>query len=104
MSEYGKVTPEIRSRLAEIVGEKNVSDTKEDLEKHGIDESLEPPYPPEIVVYASSTEDVSEVMKVAYEARIPVTPRGRGRDSAEDPFLYAGASHSALSGWLRYLR
>ncbi len=76
MSEYGKVTPEIRSRLVEIVGEKNVSNTKEDLEKHGIDESLEPPYPPEIVVYASSTEDVSEVMKVAYEARIPVTPQG----------------------------
>ena len=76
MSEYGKVTPEIRSRLAEIVGEKNISDTKEDLEKHGIDESLEPPYPPEIVVYASSTKDVSEVMKVAYKARIPVTPQG----------------------------
>ncbi|UCD45652.1 MAG: FAD-binding oxidoreductase [Candidatus Bathyarchaeota archaeon] len=76
MSKYGRVTPETRTRLAEIVGEKNVSDAEEDLEKHGIDESLEPPYPPELVVFPASTEQVSAVMKLAHEKRIPVTPQG----------------------------
>lgn len=33
---------------------------------------------PEVLVYASSTEEVSEIMKYASAKRIPVTPRGQG--------------------------
>ncbi len=33
---------------------------------------------PDVVVYAESTEDVSEVMKLAYAHRIPVTPFSGG--------------------------
>jgi len=76
MAEYGKVTPEVRRRLEEIVGAEHVSDAQEDLEEHGIDESLEPPHPPEVVVRPGSTEEVSAVMRLAYEERIPVTPQG----------------------------
>ncbi|RLI08201.1 2-hydroxy-acid oxidase, partial [Candidatus Bathyarchaeota archaeon] len=76
MDEYGRVTPEIRRRLEEIVGAEYVSDADEDLEKHGVDESLEPPHPPEVVVRPASTEEVSAVMRLAYEERIPVTPQG----------------------------
>ncbi|KON30370.1 hypothetical protein AC482_04060 [miscellaneous Crenarchaeota group-15 archaeon DG-45] len=76
MAEYGKVTPEIRRRIEEIVGADSVSDVPEDLEKYGIDESLEPPHPPQVVVWPRSTEDVSAVMRLAYEERIPVTPQG----------------------------
>lgn len=76
MDEYGKVTPEIRRKLEEIVGVNNVSDSAEDLEKHGVDESLEPPYPPEIVVRPVSTQEVSSIMALAHAERIPVTPQG----------------------------
>jgi glycolate oxidase len=103
MTEYGKVTPEIRSRLVEIVGEENVSDTKDILEKHGIDESLEPPHPPEIVVYASSTDDVSEVMKVAYEARIPVTPQGARTGLSGGSLPIRGGIALSLEGMVKIL-
>lgn len=76
MYEYGKVTSEIRRKLEEIVGVNNVSDSAEDLEKYGIDESLEPPYPPEIVVRPVSTQEVSSIMALAHAERIPVTPQG----------------------------
>lgn len=76
MNEYGKLTQDIRQRLEEIVGSDNVSDSSEDLEKHGTDESLEPPHHPDVVVKPSSTEEVSAIMKLANTERIPVTPQG----------------------------
>jgi glycolate oxidase len=76
MTDYGAVTPEIRSKLEGIVGVDNVSDSLEDLEKHGIDESLEPSHHPEVVVKPANTEEVSRIMKLAYTERVPVTPQG----------------------------
>ena len=91
MSEYGRVTPEIRRRLEEIVGSSNVSDSSEDLEKHAIDESLEPPHPPEVVLRPRSTEEVSTVMRLAFEERIPVTPQGSRTG-------LSGGSHPVFGG------
>jgi glycolate oxidase len=48
------------------------------LESYAQDESEVEPCMPEAVVRASSTADVSAVMKAAYEHAIPVTPRGGG--------------------------
>jgi len=76
VNEYGQLTPQIRGELETIVGPENVSSTSEDIEKHAIDESLEPPHPPEVVVRPRSTEEVSAVMKVAYREKIPITPQG----------------------------
>ena len=76
MSEYGRITPDIRLRLDEIVGARNVSESAEDLEKHAVDESLEPPHPPKVVVRPGSTEEVSAIMRIAHKERIPVTPQG----------------------------
>ncbi|TEU09545.1 FAD-binding oxidoreductase [Candidatus Bathyarchaeota archaeon] len=76
MADYGKVTQEIRFQLEEIVGKDNVSDSQEDLEKHGIDESLEPAHYPEVVVQPANTGEVSAIMKLAQEELIPVTPQG----------------------------
>jgi glycolate oxidase len=76
MAEYSRVSSEIRQRIEDIVGVENVLDSNEDLEKHGIDESLEPPHYPEIVVKPSSSSEVSAIMKLAFAKRIPVTPQG----------------------------
>jgi len=48
------------------------------LEKYAHDESEANPCLPEAVVRASSTEEVSAVMKAAYAHEAPVTPRGGG--------------------------
>jgi len=95
MDEYGRVSLEIRHRLETIVGAENVSDAAEDLEKHAIDESLEPPHPPEVVVSPGSTEEVSAVMRLAYEERIPVTPQGSrtGLSAGSHP-IYGGIALS----------
>jgi glycolate oxidase len=73
---YGKVSLEIKSELEKIVGKKFVSSAMEELEKHSIDESLEAPHLPEIVVRPGNTEEISKIMKIAYEKLIPVTPQG----------------------------
>ena len=88
MTEYGRINPEIRRKLEGIVGARYVSDTAEDLEKHAIDESLEPPHPPEVVVSPASTDEVSAVMALAHEERIPVTPQGSrtGLSGGSHPF------------------
>jgi len=48
------------------------------LEGYAQDESEAEPCMPEAVVRASSTADVSAVMKAAYAHEVPVTPRGGG--------------------------
>ena len=48
------------------------------LEGYARDESEAEPCTPEAVVRATSTADVSAVMKAAYEHEVPVTPRGGG--------------------------
>jgi glycolate oxidase len=91
MSEYGKVTPEILRVLEGIIGEKNVSTSAEDLEKHALDESLEPPHRPEVVVRPGDTREVSAVMRLASEHRIPVTPQGSRTG-------LSGGAHPVLGG------
>jgi glycolate oxidase len=95
MVEYGRVTPKIRDRLEVIVGVDNVSDAVEDLEKHAIDESLEPPHLPELVVRPGNTEEVSAVMRLAHGERIPVTPQGSrtGLSGGSHP-IYGGIALS----------
>jgi len=48
------------------------------LEGYAHDESEVEPCMPEAVVRATSTADVSAIMKAAYEHEVPVTPRGGG--------------------------
>ena len=91
MIEYGRVTLEILRKLEGIVGEKNVSTSDEDLEKHSLDESLEPPHRPEVVVKPGDTGEVSAVMRLASEHRIPVTPQGSRTG-------LSGGAHPVLGG------
>jgi glycolate oxidase len=75
---YNKLTPEILSRLAAIVGPEDVITDREKLEDFSHDEfSLrEIGRYPEVVAKPERTEEVAAVMRLASGARIPVTPRG----------------------------
>ena len=68
-----KITKELRK----IVGEKNYLDTPEDLMSYSYDAFVSEARP-EVVLLPSSTERVSDIMKIAYREEIPVTPRGAG--------------------------
>ena len=67
----------IVKRLKKIVGEKSVLDTPEDLAVYGYDATFEDS-PPDVVVLPTTTKQVSEIIVLALEEKIPVIPRGMG--------------------------
>ncbi len=78
---YGKVTPEIAQQLGRIVGEAFVVfDDPDKLEPYSHDETPDRKYAhmPEALVRPDSAEQIAQIMKLANEHRIPVTPRGAG--------------------------
>lgn len=64
-------------RLMEIAGSGNVLASDMDLTLYGYDASLERGKP-DVVVLPGTTEEVSRVVSLAYENRIPVIARGSG--------------------------
>ncbi|MFQ6095178.1 MAG: FAD-binding oxidoreductase [Candidatus Bathyarchaeia archaeon] len=76
--EYGKVNEEILQQLEAIVGPDDVLLTDEAAADYAHDESSVEPHPPEVVVRAETTEEVSKILTLANRERIPVTPRGGG--------------------------
>jgi D-lactate dehydrogenase (cytochrome) len=55
-----------------------VSDGDSERDLHGADQSFHVPHRPDVVVYAVSTAEVSAVLALANELRVPVTPFGAG--------------------------
>ncbi|RJX35502.1 MAG: FAD-binding protein [Desulfarculus sp.] len=68
---------EISKRLAEIVGEENVVVGEADCLAYARDMSVHMGLP-EAMVFAHSTEQVSQVLRACHEAGVPVTARGGG--------------------------
>lgn len=75
---YRKVDSGIVRSLRGIVGENRVLVDSEDMEPYAHDEVVGLRADPEVVVQATSAEQISEVFKLAQRERIPVTPRGAG--------------------------
>ncbi len=69
--------PEVLEKLGSIVGKERVKTSKEDLLTYAYDAYVME-YLPEAVVFPKSTQEVSQIMKVASAHKIPVTPRGAG--------------------------
>jgi glycolate oxidase len=76
---YNPLTEEIVKELESILGAKNVILDKEKMENYSHDETPEEyAHMPEVVITPTTTEQISEVMKLANKHLIPVTPRGAG--------------------------
>jgi glycolate oxidase len=75
---YKKVDQNIKEKLGKIVGQNNLTFDPEKMEDYSHDEfSLkEIAKMPELVVKPRTTEEVSEILRLANQERIPVTPRG----------------------------
>jgi glycolate oxidase subunit GlcD len=68
---------ELIERLKKIVGPENVLSSAMDLALYSYDASLDKATP-EVIVLPNSTEEVSQVMVLAYKEKIPILGRGSG--------------------------
>jgi FAD/FMN-containing dehydrogenase len=68
--------------LAEHFRALDIETLTDDLEPYGRDETMDLFAAPQLVVRPRSTPDVVEVLRVASEEAIPVTPRGGGTGKA----------------------
>ena len=75
---YGKISPTLFQHFKEIVGSNYVFDDNDSLEKYSHDETENLFYRPEIVIQPRTTEEISAILKICNQHKIPVTPRGAG--------------------------
>jgi len=66
------------SQLKKIIGKEGVLTAKEDLNAYSYDGTTTWTHMPDVVVLPTTTEQVSQVLKLSNENKIPVTPRGAG--------------------------
>ncbi len=79
MEQYNKLTPELAKQLQNLVGAQHFMAGEAVKEDFSHDEMpLYGKYLPEAVCLAESTEQVSAILKLCNENRIPVTVRGAG--------------------------
>jgi len=75
---YNRVNAEIIDALRRIVGADAVLTDSEALDPYAHDETVGLWAAPEVVVRATSAQQISEIMQLAQRERVPVTPRGAG--------------------------
>ncbi len=69
--------PEVIEKLQKIVGAENVLIEPDRVEPYGAD-AVKEKFPPEAVVFPETTEEMSEILKLANAEVFPVTARGGG--------------------------
>ena len=79
-TQYNKVDQEILKILREIVGDQFVITDEEKMEAYSHDEVAEEEYAhmPDVVVKPRTAQEIAEIVKLANEKLVPVTPRGAG--------------------------
>ncbi len=72
------IDKKIITELRKTVGENAVMTSKEDLNAYSYDGTTTWAHPPDVVVLPTTAEQVSHILKLVNEHRVPVTPRGAG--------------------------
>ncbi|WP_087972109.1 FAD-binding oxidoreductase [Oceanobacillus rekensis] len=65
-------------QLIDKLGREKISQDKKVLIQHSKDESIHTAALPDVVCFPESAEDVAEILKIASESLVPVTPFGAG--------------------------
>ena len=71
-----QITPEILQKLNQIIGESFIFTDQETRNHYGHDETEEYVFPPNVVVKPANAQEVSEILKLANQYKIPTTPIG----------------------------
>lgn len=87
---FQSITPALLTKIRAIVGEAHVSTDESVRRDHGHDETEDLLFMPEVVVMPGSTEEISALMRLCSEERIPVTVRGGGSGLAGGALPVAG--------------
>lgn len=74
----GKLTTAIIEQFRQIAGADFVLLDEESLNNYGHDETEHLLFPPEVVIRPRTTGEISAIMKICNQHKIPVTPRGAG--------------------------
>jgi glycolate oxidase len=96
------MTPEIIAKLRSIIGAEHCTTRPEDLHCYSFDGAGRS-FLPEIVVFPDTTAQVSGIMRLASEYRIPVVPRGAGTGMTGGAVPVHGGLVLALSRMNRIL-
>lgn len=89
----------VRNKLEDVVKEKHrILTEKADCYSYAYDASFGM-YVPDVVLQPVSTEEVTEIMKVAHAERIPVYPRGSGTSLSGGPLPVYGGIVLDFSQW-----
>ena len=88
--EYGRVTDRELESLKKIVGLERMSTGESILGLHSRDESSHQGRKPDVVVWPLRTMEISQILKLAHEEKIPVTPWGAGTSLEGNPIPVEG--------------
>jgi len=72
------IDPAVLQSLTAIVGKENTFTDPEDLASYAFDATSLWIHAPDVVVFPQDTEQISQILKLANEHTVPVTPRGGG--------------------------
>jgi D-lactate dehydrogenase (cytochrome) len=87
---YQPVTDAILGELAAIVGPGGLSAAAADRGQHSRDQGFYAAHEPEVVVWPTTADQVSQVMRLASRERIPVTAWGAGTSIEANPIPLHG--------------
>ncbi|HEY2722031.1 MAG TPA: FAD-linked oxidase C-terminal domain-containing protein [Chitinophagaceae bacterium] len=72
------ITRQIIEEFKKILGENFVLADEESLERYSFDETEDLHFLPDVVLKPRTTQEISAVLKICNDQKIPVTPRGAG--------------------------
>ncbi|MCL7396325.1 MAG: FAD-binding protein [Thaumarchaeota archaeon] len=87
---FNKVSRKDVEFFEKLLGSRNISTSEEELVANSVDAYPGGFYKPEIVVWPESSEQVGEVLRYAYERKIPVYPKGGGTGLTGTVPIYGG--------------
>ena len=103
MYEYTKLTDQHVAEICAMFGTEQVSVREADLNLHSRDQSFHEAHPPDMVIWPESTEEVSQILRYAHAACIPVTAWGAGTSLEGNPLAVYGGIILDLSRMNRIL-
>jgi D-lactate dehydrogenase (cytochrome) len=87
---YTQVSNKELEFIKSVVGPERMSTGESILDLHSKDESFHQRRKPDVVVWPVSAEEISQIVKMANEKRIPVTPWGAGTSLEGNPIPVEG--------------
>lgn len=90
MVEFSEINDSILDQLTDIVGQNNLSTGDSERQLHSHDQSFHEAHLPDVVVWATSAQQVADILKLANDHHLPVTPWGAGSSLEGNPIPVHG--------------